>query len=248
VAFVSLVLSGALLAPVAVLGYWALRGLANDRTTTFTTDPGDLVTPAWHTASLGLVTAVVAVVVLLPLAYLVGRYRSRVGGVASAMVVAGFAMPGLIIALSLVWWVLEFDLLQGWYQTLPVVVTAYVLHFGAQAARTAQIAVATVPRRLDDAARLLGAPWWRRLVRVDFPLMLPGLAAGMGLVLLSTMKELPATLLLSPPGYTTLATRIWSATDAGRLAQASFGALVLVALSSVLTWLLVIRAGDKAHA
>ena len=45
----------------------------------------------------------------------------------------------------------------------------------------------------------------------------------------------------------TLATRIWSATDAGRLAQASFGALALVLLSGVLTWLLVIRAGETAH-
>ncbi len=246
-AVVGAVLFGALAAPVAVLSYWAIRGLVNDRTTTLATDPGALALPAWHTITLGVVTAVVAVTVLLPLAFLVGRHRSRAGGVANTMVVAGFAMPGLIIALSLVWWVLEIDVLQTWYQTLPVVVAAYVLHFGAQAARTAQIAVAAVPTRLDDAAKLLGAGLGRRLTRIDLPLMAPGLAAGMGLVLLSTMKELPATLLLAPPDYNTLATRIWSATDAGRLAQASFGALALVLLSGVLTWLLVIRAGETAH-
>ncbi len=197
-AAVGVVLIGALAAPVAVLGYWAARGLANDRTTTLATDPGALALPAWHTVTLGVITAVVAVAALLPLAFLVGRHRSRSGGVANAMVVAGFAMPGLIIALSLVWWVLEIDILQRWYQTLPVVVAAYVLHFGAQAARTAQIAVAAVPTRLDDAARLLGAGLGRRLTRIELPLMAPGLAAGMGLVLLSTMKELPATLLLAP--------------------------------------------------
>ncbi len=57
-----------------------------------------------------------------------------------------------------------------------------------------------MPRRLDDAARTLGADRWRRLRSVELPLMLPGLVAGAGLVLLSTMKELPATLLLRPTG------------------------------------------------
>lgn len=237
---VVVVVGNALLGPLAVLTYWAGRGLANDRTTTLVTDPGDLVLPAWHTVGLSVGTAVVAVAVLLPLAYLVGRHRSLIGGAANSMVVAGFALPGVVIALSLVFWVIDSPL-SGWYQTLPVLIAAYVLHFGAQAARTGQVAVTTVPERLDDAARLLGARTLRRVVRVDLPLMAPGLLAGMGLVLLSTMKELPATLLLAPPDYQTLATRVWSAIEAGRLAQASLTALVLVALSGILTWLLVVR-------
>jgi iron(III) transport system permease protein len=55
------------------------------------------------------------------------------------------------------------------------------------------------------------------------------------------MKELPATLLLAPIGVDTLALRIWSATEEGFFAQAGLAALVLVALSAVLTWLLTIR-------
>ncbi len=236
------VIANALLAPGTVLLYWTIRGWSNGRNT-FATDPGELAVPAWHTASLGLVTAVVAVVVMLPLAFLVGRYRSRVGGVASTLVVTGFALPGLVIALALVYWILDTDVVAGWYQTLPVVVTAYVLHFGAQAARTTQVAVATVPAKIDEAARLLGAGPVRRVARIDLPLMAPTLLAGMGLVLLSTMKELPATLMLAPPGYQTLATKVWSSIDAGRLGQASFASLVLIALSGVLTWLLVVRRG-----
>jgi len=101
--------------------------------------------------------------------------------------------------------------------------------------------VSGVPVRVEDAARALGAGRWRRLRTVDLPLMLPGLGAGAGLVLLSTMKELPATLLLAPIGFETLATRIWSATEDGFLAEAGLVALVLVALSGVLTWFLTIR-------
>jgi iron(III) transport system permease protein len=74
--------------------------------------------------------------------------------------------------------------------------------------------------------------------------MLPGLLAGGGLVLLSTMKELPATLLLAPAGFQTLATKIWTATEDAFLADASLAALVLVVVSAVLTWLLVVRQGD----
>ncbi|MEO2105469.1 MAG: ABC transporter permease subunit, partial [Actinomycetota bacterium] len=65
--------------------------------------------------------------------------------------------------------------------TMPVLVFAYVVHFGALALRTAQVAVSAVPRRMDDAARLLGASRLRRLLTVDLPIMAPGLAAGAGL-------------------------------------------------------------------
>jgi iron(III) transport system permease protein len=71
--------------------------------------------------------------------------------------------------------------------------------------------------------------------------MVPGLAAGAGLVLLATMKELPATLLLAPIGFETLATRVWSAAESGLFARAGLASLVLVALSGVLTWFLTVR-------
>ena len=77
------------------------------------------------------------------------------------------------------------------------------------------------------------------------PLILPGLAAGAGLVLMSVMKELPATLLLAPTGFDTLATKVWSASESGFLGQAGLASLMLVALSGVMTWLLVVRRMDR---
>ena len=82
-----------------------------------------------------------------------------------------------------------------------------------------------------------------RVATVDLPLMAPGLAAGAGLVMLSTMKELPATLLISPIGFRTLATEIWNTYEASFLAETAVLALVLVAISAVMTWLLVVRPG-----
>ena len=127
------------------------------------------------------------------------------------------------------------------YQSLPLLVLAYVVHFGAQALRAGQVAVGGLPRRMGDAARMLGARRVRRLATVELPLMRPGLVSGGGLVLLSTMKELPATLLLAPTDFDTLATRIWGAYQGGFLAETGVTSLVLVALAGVLTWLLILR-------
>ncbi len=235
-------LGNALIGPVAILGFWAWRGLTADvETIGLGTDVGSLWGPMLHTAQAGLITAVVAIAVVLPVAWMIARYNSRVAGAANSMVVAGFALPGVVTALSLVFWVIDAPVIGRWYQTLPLLIIAYVLHFGAQATRAAHVAVAAVPRRLNDAAATLGAHQPRRFLSVELPLMTPGLLAGAGLVMLSTMKELPATLLLAPIGFDTLSTQIWHAGDSGALAQGALASLVLVALSAVLTWVVVIR-------
>jgi iron(III) transport system permease protein len=165
--------------------------------------------------------------------------------VANAFVIGGFALPGLVTALALVFWVLSNDVLAGLYQTFPLLILAYVVHFGAQGSRASQVAVGAVSQRLDDAGRMLGAGRMRRFFSIELPLMLPGLGAAAGLVLLSTMKELPATLFLAPTGFRTLATEIWFSMETVSYAQAGLESMVLLAVSAVLTWLLVIRSADR---
>jgi len=278
----------ALVAPVAVLAFWALRGtLAGPtRAGALAADVGDLAVPVLNTAAMAVAAALAAVAAVLPVAYLTVRHSGRLeqrscirrrmqrravraapklarrprrppkplkpgyltgvlAGGANAVVVGGFALPGLVVALALAFWTLQAPWpVAALYQTQALLLFAYLVHFGSQALRAAQVAVAAVPIRLDDAARMLGAGRVRRLRTVELPLALPGLLAGAGLVLLSTMKELPATLLLAPPGFETLATRIWNATEDAFLADASLAALLLLALSGLLTWLLLVRRGD----
>jgi iron(III) transport system permease protein len=247
--FAGFVLANALVGPLAVLAVWAVRGLlsSSQRTGSLAIPGGvdSLAGPAVNTVVVSVIAAVVAVAVVLPVAYLTTRYRSRLGGTTNAVVVAGFALPGLVVALSLVFWVLNVGGFAALYQTIPVLIFAYVVHFGAQAMRAAQVAVGAVPRRFDDAARMLGAGRWRRLRTIELPLMRPGLLAGAGLVLLSVMKELPATLLLAPPNFSTLATVIWSANESLYLAKMGLASLLLVAVSGVLTWFLVIRRAER---
>jgi iron(III) transport system permease protein len=197
-----------------------------------------------NTSVSSIAAAATALVLVLPVAYLVGRHKSKLGEAANGFIVAGFALPGLAIALALVSLVLDTPALSVFYQTFPLLVLAYVVHFGAQALRASQVSLAAVPARVEDAARMLGAGRVQRFFRAELPLMMPGLLAGAGLVLLSSMKELPASLLLAPPGFQTLAMRIWASTESAYFADASIASLILIALSGVLTWALVIRRSE----
>jgi iron(III) transport system permease protein len=240
--FYSIAIAG----PVASLAHWTIRGARASRTSgSLAVSSDGLASAVANTVLISVVAAVVTVAVVMPVAYLSMRHRSRLGNATHGLVVAGFALPGLVTALAIVFWVLNTSALVRFYQTLPLLVLAYVIHFGAQASGAARVAVSTIPRPLEDAARMLGAARFRRFSTIELPLMVPGLVAAAGLVLLSTMKELPATLLLSPIGFDTLATEIWASMDNVAYAQAGLESMVLLAVSAVLTWTLVIRVADR---
>ncbi|MDH3680091.1 MAG: ABC transporter permease subunit, partial [Acidimicrobiia bacterium] len=225
-----------LIVPLGSLVLWAARGLFAGRL-----DLARLITPVVNTATAGLVTAVVAVVIVVPIAVLTVRYRSRAATIAAVSVIAGFAVPGIVIALALVFWSLNTPVVWVLYQTFPLLVLAYVIHFGSQALGAAETAVRAVPPSLRDSARLLEVSAARRRRVIELPLMRPGLLSGGGLVMLATVKELPVTLLLAPIGFKTLATEVWGAYEEGFFAQAGAASIVLIIVSGALTWQLVLR-------
>lgn len=244
-ATVAVTVTLALGVPVAVLIFWVARGASSGAGFAVVEGAGSLGGPLLASMTAGLIAAAVALTLTLPVAYLTQRFRSRMAAPADTLIVAGFAVPGLALALSLVYATLGFGgLLAGLYQTFPLLIAAYVLHFAAHGLRAGQVALAALPQRIDDAARMLGARRFRRLWQVDLPLMRPDLLAGGGLVLLSVMKELPASLLLAPAGFQTLAMKIWGSTESAYFADAAAFSLTLVLLSGVLTWVLVIRRGE----
>ena len=159
-------------------------------------------------------------------------------------VVVGFAIPGIVIALSLAVLTLNTPLLNRFYQSSGLLVLAYVIHFGSQALAGTETAVRAVPDHVRESGKLLEPNALRRAWSIDWPLMRPGLLAAGGLVMLSTLKELPITLLLSPIGFSTLATEIWSSYEEGFYAATGLASLVLIAISATLTWVLVLRRSE----
>jgi iron(III) transport system permease protein len=129
------------------------------------------------------------------------------------------------------------------YGGLVVLVAAEVVRFLPQALSAIRAALERVDPRLEEAARGLGHRRASVLARVTVPLVAPGLLAGAALAFLSTMKELPATLMLRPIGFDTLSTEVWTATGVSAYSQAAVPALALILLAAPVMWLLVGRGG-----
>ena len=90
-----------------------------------------------------------------------------------------------------------------------IIVIAFIIRFLPQAMQAQEASLSLVSPRIDEAAQSLGQPPWKIMFTVILPAILPGIMAGGALVFVSSIKELPATLLLRPPGYDTMAIRIW---------------------------------------
>ncbi len=243
-ALTSVVVALSLATPLLVFVTWIVRG-SNTVGIGYSglgDSLGFLVSPTLRSTGAAALAAAAAVTITLPVAFASARRRSMVSESSGAAITSVFALPGLVVAIALAFWAVRAPgLLGGLYQTLPLLILGYVLHFGAQSLGLSQAANSSVPTRFEEAARTLGAGPRRRFVTVELPLIAPGMLAGAGLVLLSTLKELPATLVLAPIGFETLATRIWSAAEDGFFAEVGITALVLILLSAVLTWPLLIR-------
>jgi iron(III) transport system permease protein len=164
------------------------------------------------------------------------RYRTRLTALLERLSFAGNALPGIVIALSLVFFAANYA--SRLYQTLALLVFAYVVRFLPQALAGIESALASVNPRVEEAARALGRGPAAAAFTVTVPLIRSGIFAGAALVFLSAMKELPATLLLRPIGFETLATEIWSLTQIGAYSRAAVPSLVLIAVSAPVLWLL----------
>lgn len=211
--------------PMSVLIYWLIRGLTRG-------DRADgLLTAAWHSISVGAVTAGLATLAAFPVAILAVRYRGRSASAIEQICYLGYGLPGIVIALSFVFVGARY--LTPLYQTLPLMVIAYLVRFLPQALGAEKTSLLQVSPRLEEAARTLGRTSFGTIRAVTAPLTSPGIIAGATLVFLTVMKELPITLLLSPTGYKTLATVIWTSTGSGDFGEAALPALMLIGLSSV---------------
>jgi iron(III) transport system permease protein len=187
--------------------------------------------------------AIVAAAMALPVAVLSVRYRGQAfSRIVEALSYTGYALPGLVVALALVFAGIRLGML---YQSLALLVLAYVLLFLPQAIGATRVGLLQVRPSMEEAARGMGRRPWQVMTTVTLPLAARGVFAGAALVFLTTMKELPATLILAPTGFRTLATRVWTTTSDARFAEAALPALVLILISAVAVGLLQygLRAG-----
>ena len=234
----SLLVLLALVVPIAVILTWLQRGLDAGEPLRITTT---LIGNSLRASALGAVGSVLAA---WPVAVLSVRRRGWLAKVVEGAVWSGYALPGIVVALSLVFFGIR--VVPGLYQSIWMLAFAYVVLFLPQAIGAIRASLLQISPSLEEASRLLGRGPLQTMRLIVLPLVRPGAMAGFALVFLTCMKELPATLLLAPTGYPTLASQVWGATVEAFFARAAAPALALILLSSVPMVFLVLRERDDA--
>lgn len=212
--------------PIGTLVYWMRRSQHSTLPAA-----ASLGQATWSTVSYSALGASVAVVLALPVAIMVVRRPSPVRRVIERSTYLTQSLPGVVIALSLVFFSIRY--VYALYQTPLLLVAAYaILHFPL-ALVCVKASVAQAPPRLADVGRSLGRGPVAVFFRVTLPLIAPGLLAGFCLVFLTAATELTATLVLAPTGVQTLATQFWAYQSESAYGAAAPYALVIIALAAV---------------
>lgn len=156
---------------------------------------------------------------------------------------AGYALPGVVVALSVVLVVNRgFSLLAG---SLIPLILAYMIRFLPQAVQSLDATFMQIAPSIEEAGHSLGRTATSVLKRIMIPLATPGIRAGWALLFLSMIKELPATLLLRPAGFDTLAVRIWMPASDGHFLEAAYPALLLI-MAALLPLTLILSPSQHA--
>ncbi|MEC4888635.1 MAG: iron ABC transporter permease [Nitrospira sp.] len=191
----------------------------------------------WNSALLAAAAATAGVLIGLPLAYLASRRPTLLNLGCLQAAYAGYVLPGPVAALAVL--VLCLKLTPIFYGTVLLLIVAYVIHFLPAGLQSLEPALQQITPNLEEVARTLGLgvrDTWRR---VTLPLVRNGFIVAWVLMFLQTMKELPATLLLRPVGFDTLAIRVWLEASEEYFQLAAPSALLIVLLSLPALWLLV---------
>lgn len=207
---------------------------------------GELAAAALASFGAASAGAVLAVVLALPVGVLAARYPTPAARWVETLSFTGHALPGVVVGLSLVF--LTLNVVPIAYQTVAVLAFAYAVLFLPKAIGAVRTSTAAVPPVLEQTARTLGRGPVRAWADTTLRLTLPGVAAGGLIVALTAMKELPATLMLRPTGFDTLATELWTRTEVAAYGSAAPYAITLVALAAVPAWLLARELAGGADA
>ena len=204
-------------------------------------------TPAFRTyvlnsCLLSVAAALLALLVAIVIAYARRLKGSRVLKLATRIASLGYALPGAVLAIGIIVPFAAFDnALDAWMRaqlgistglllsgTVTAIVFAYVVRFLAIALGQVEASLEKISPSMDMAARTLGYGAGETFVRYHAPLIRGGLFTALMIVFVDCMKELPATLILRPFNFDTLATHVYEFASDEMLGEAALGSLTIV--------------------
>lgn len=207
---------------------------------------------AWHSVTLALSAAAVAMIVGTILAYACRASRSKLVHGATGLASVGYAVPGTVLAIGVLIPFGIFDnALDGFMRANFGISTglllsgsgiglvfAYTVRFLAIAYGTIDAGFKKTSTELDGVSRTMGTTVTQTLFRVHLPILKPVLGAAAVLVFVDSMKELPATLLLRPFNFDTLATHVYTLTSLDLFEDGAMAAFAIVAFGLIPVYIL----------
>jgi iron(III) transport system permease protein len=194
---------------------------------------------AVNSATLAALAAIIAVAIALVLAYGARITRSPLATAVNRIAGLGYAMPGAVIAIGILIpvvrldnWMADSGVATGLVLTgsIAMLVYAYLVRFLGVALQAVEAGLAQVTPHMEDAARSLGMGAGATLARVHAPILRGSLVTAGLLVFVDVMKELPATFVMRPFNFDTLAVQAYNLASDERLAEASTASLAIVAV------------------
>lgn len=232
-AFFFVLIFFSLFVPVSVLGYWLFRGLAQGNTVS------GALSGILGSLTAATVTSILAMVIATPIVVMISQYRSKFGDLFEKVTLTLYGLPHIAVGISMLF--ITIKIFPSIYQTFITLIISYLIVFLPQAVGGGQASMEQVKLSYIEASSGLGFSKIDTFFKITFPLIYRGLLAGAALVFLSTMKELPQTLLLRPTGFSTMAVDIWSNASEALFTQAAFSAFILLAISAFPTYILSTR-------
>jgi iron(III) transport system permease protein len=236
-AFCLLITAFGVLLPVGITLYWLTQEFNGEY------NFSSLFTASLNSVMAAGLAAVVTIIFALPVAILAVRFPSKITATIERASYLSFGIPGIAIALSLVFFGANY--VPWLYQTMPMLIFAYLILFLPQSVGTVRSALLQVDPQLEESARSLGRNAFQSIRDVTLPLVRTGILSGAVLVFLTAIKELPATMLLAPIEFDTLATQIWQATENVNFVEAAWASLLMLFVSMGTTLLLISQENIK---
>ncbi len=245
--FCGLVFSIAFIVPVAQLAYWVIDGAWRDWDSRYLGLVG-------HTLSLASIAAVITVLAALLLGLYRRLHQTKMANTLVRLATVGYALPGSVLAVGIM---LSFNWLdagiadlqkalglpvQPWFVGgVLALILAYTTRFLAAAFGPVETSLERIKPSITEAAAILGAKPAEITRRIYLPMLMPGMLTAILLVFVDVMKEMPATLLMRPFGWDTLAVRVYEMTSEGLWQQAALPGLSIVAVGLIPVIVLVRR-------
>ena len=211
--------------PISVLIYWIIIGIGEDMGFM------DVIQPTINTLMISSVSAIFITLVCIPLLITIKKNVRLLSFFVDKVSYIGLSLPGVIVSMSLVFFCINyFDYI---YQTFIVLVLGYFISFLPAALGPIKSSMSQIDPKLEDASLTLGASKIKTYLNVVVKLASPGFIYGGVLVFILCLKELPATLILSPIGFQTLATEIWSNASEAFFIKTALASIVLVIIAGI---------------